>query len=77
MSKESRARYSLKYPHYMPWSRRIFVLAPGQHIQGEDNTFSVRQVTRSPIQGEPPRIVLDKVPDEPSIKEALQLEFDF
>lgn len=61
MSKENPRLYSLKYPHYMPWSRRIFVLSPGQHIQGTDQAFTVRQVTRSPINGEPPRIVLDSL----------------
>jgi hypothetical protein len=61
MTKENLSKYQLRYPHYMPWARRIFVLNVGQVIQGDAGAFSVKQVTRSPIQGEPPRIVLDKL----------------
>jgi hypothetical protein len=57
----------LKYPHYMSWRRRQWVLRRGQvlieeHLGDEPTEptiYKVDHVTRSPIQGEPPRIVLE------------------
>lgn len=60
MSKEDPKRYLQKYPHYMPWSRRLYVLSPGQKVKKDCRVLTIKQVTRSPIQGEPPRIILEE-----------------
>lgn len=48
----------------MPWSRRLYVLTRGTVINKGEESLVVKQVTRSPIQGEPPRIVLRSMEDQ-------------
>lgn len=62
----------MQYPHHMSWRRRQWVLRRGQALvertpKGdiEPEVFVVDHITRSPIQGEPPRIVLERQPPEP------------
>jgi hypothetical protein len=75
MSRRNKAvdpKSKLKYPHFMSWRRRQWVLRRGQvlideHLDDPDTPptiYKVDHVTRSPIQGEPPRIVLEVINDD-------------
>lgn len=61
MNQKEAAKYQLKYPHYLPWSRRIHVVRRGQLVTNGADTYALSQVVRSPINNEPPRVVLEPV----------------
>lgn len=65
MNPKEAKRYESQYPHYLPWSRRVHVLNQGQVLEKEDRAhYKVVQIVRSPINGEPPRIVLERMEDD-------------
>jgi hypothetical protein len=61
MSKEP-SRYQLKYPHHLSWGRRIHVLKEGATVKDKTGRlYLVKQIIRSPIQGENPRLLLEAI----------------
>lgn len=56
-SKES-SRYFLRYDHYLTWGKRIHVLQEGSILTKDGVQYIVKQIIRSPIEEQCPRIVL-------------------
>ena len=53
------SKYNLTYPHYLPWSRRIWVTQEGEEVVYEGKRYRVKQVLKSRMANAKPKLVLE------------------
>lgn len=53
-------KYQHKYPHYLPWRKRQWVLQRGERLTANGQTYRVKEVVRSFVPGSTPQIVLEE-----------------
>jgi hypothetical protein len=61
--KEPLSRYELSYPIELAWKARIWTLKQGDTLERNGQQFVVSKVTRSPIPGEQPVILISPIPN--------------
>jgi hypothetical protein len=65
INKKDQPKYQLRYNHYLSWGKRVHVLKEGTIVKDRHGKlYLVRQVIKSPIANEHPRIVLESVNEQ-------------
>lgn len=62
-------KYETRYPHYLPWSNRLWVLKAGYRLQIQGRPYLVKHAQPSPIPGNAPILIL--CPEVPPTEESL------
>lgn len=57
-------KYQLQYPHYLDWSRKIWILQRGDQLKSGDKTYRVKEVVKNFVPGSQPTIVLEGLEDD-------------
>ena len=58
--KRDKSVYEIKYPHYLPWSKLIWLISINQLVKYEGNTYVVHQILKSSLRGSTPKLVLQE-----------------
>lgn len=52
-----------KYPHYLEWDKRIWVVKEGEVVKYKGKTYRIKQVMKMSSGKLPPQLTLEEVED--------------